>query len=280
MGRELDYEEVKSIFEQEGCELLSEKYEGYKIKLRYRCNCGNISETFLGNFKKGSKCRKCGNKKIRESRTLLYKYVKKEFENEGCVLLSKVYINGKTDLSYICNCGNKSKIKFGDFFQGRRCKKCGVFKARKKQAHSYEKVKDIFEQNGCKLLSKEYENAHILLDYICECGNKAKISLNHFQQGRRCKKCGIEKRTGENNFNYNPNLSDEYRIDRRLLPGYKDWVKNVYKRDYWTCQKCKTRKDNNGKYKEIHAHHIENYADNIDMITDEFARNIELQRNY
>jgi hypothetical protein len=51
----------------------------------------------------------------------------------------------------------------------------------------------------------------------------------------------------------NPNLTDEDRAYGRNIPGYKDWVKSVYKRDNHTCQCC-------GSKKKLHAHHIRDYA--------------------
>lgn len=49
----------------------------------------------------------------------------------------------------------------------------------------------------------------------------------------------------------------------RLLRGCKEnrtWVKSVYKRDFWTCQKCGI------KGGILEAHHINNFADNPDVI--------------
>jgi hypothetical protein len=54
----------------------------------------------------------------------------------------------------------------------------------------YDFVKKFFEDNGCKLLSTEYKNARTHLDYICSCGNKAKIVFCSFRAGNRCRKCG------------------------------------------------------------------------------------------
>jgi hypothetical protein len=43
------------------------------------------------------------------------------------------------------------------------------------------------------LLSTKYKGSHEKLDYICNCGRRAKISWTNFQQGIRCKKCAVEK---------------------------------------------------------------------------------------
>ena len=93
--------------------------------------------------------------------------------------------------------------------------------------------------------------------YRCSCGNIGKIKFNHFQAGHRCRKCGIEKQSGENNWNYNPYLTDEDRKKNRMNdPLYHIWRTGVYGRDYFACQKCIQK----GVY--LNAHHVENYSIN------------------
>ncbi len=106
------------------------------------------------------------------------------------------------------------------------------------------------------------------MKYKCVCGNISKIIFNNFRKQQKCKKCGIKKMSGKNNYGYNPNLTDKDRENRRRINGYKQWIKNVYKKDNWTCKKCKTKKDNNNKYKKINAHHIEGYAENKELRMD------------
>lgn len=66
-------------------------------------------------------------------------------------------------------------------------------KLRAKLAFKYEDVKSFFEKEGCRLLSTEYINARTKLEYICSCGNRAKIVFESFKVGNRCKKCGTQK---------------------------------------------------------------------------------------
>lgn len=58
---------------------------------------------------------------------------------------------------------------------------------------SYDYMKTSFERHSCVLLSTEYVNSNIKLDYICSCGNRSSIIFNSFQQGTRCMKCRQEK---------------------------------------------------------------------------------------
>lgn len=119
-------EEVQNIFIDGGCLLLSTEYNNAKQKLKYICSCGNDkAEINLSHFKSGERCMKCG---IEKTKLGLHKYdywfVKKTFEEYGCMLLSTTYEDTEQSLEYLCKCGEKSKIKFHNFLSGQRCRKC------------------------------------------------------------------------------------------------------------------------------------------------------------
>lgn len=192
IGKKYTYEQVKEIFDRENCKLLENNYLNNKQKLKYQCQCGNISSTILSRFIKHSnhKCPKCG-KKIKYT----YEEVKNIFEQGGCKLLSTKYENCyKQKLNYICTCGKESKISLRMFQRGSRCRECGYKKVGDKKRYSYEEVKKFFEDNGCTLLEEKYLSSQQKLNYICVCGRKSKIQLNNFLYGQRCIKCGIKKR--------------------------------------------------------------------------------------
>ena len=67
-----------------------------------------------------------------------------------------------------------------------------------------------------------------------------------------CYKCGIEKRSGENNPKWNPNITDEERRIKRNYHEYSEWRSEIYKRDGYTCICCKTKGC-------IEAHHLNGY---------------------
>lgn len=68
------------------------------------------------------------------------------------------------------------------------------------------------------------------------------------------------KYRGANSSCYNPNLTDEERINARHTPEYNEWRKKVFKRDNYTCQCCK---DNSGG--NLRAHHYINYSENKEL---------------
>lgn len=186
---------MKHIFKEQGCELLEEDYKNVHHLMEYSCNCGNISKISFSHFKKGHRCRKCGNKKIQEGLSYEHKEVKEYFLDNDCELLEETYINNYTLMKYICNCGNTSKITFSNFKQGHRCTRCGG-----SEKLTLEYVYNCFKDEGCELLEKKYINCQEPMKYKCKCGDMSKISFSNFQKGRRCMTCGISKITGDNHY--------------------------------------------------------------------------------
>ena len=256
MSKKHTFEYVKEYFEEQGCELLEEEYKNARFKMKYKCNCGNISETIFNNFKKGSRCSKCGG-----SKKLTFKYVQQFFNDHGCELLEKEYKNNKIPLKYRCKCGNISIIKFDNFKRGQRCIKCNG-----REKHTLEYVKQYFKNQGCELLEGKYINNSTLMKYKCLCGNISEIVFKSFRAGNKCMKCAIKNRSGENSSLWNPNLTNEERETNKTRVSdylYIKWRKKIYKRDNYICQKCSQR----GKI--LNAHHIEGYSENKDLRLEE-----------
>jgi len=191
--KKLTYEYVKNYFKEQGCELLEKEYIGSHSKMKYRCNCGNISEINFANFKLGKRCKKCSG-----SEKYTFEYVKQYFKERGCELLEKEYKNNITKMKYKCNCGNISKTVFSRFKRGGRCARCN---GTEKLTFKY--VKDYFKKRGCELLEKEYKNTSTCMKYKCHCGNISNTTFRNIQQHKKCAKCnGTEKFTFEYVKNY------------------------------------------------------------------------------
>ena len=189
------------------------------------------------------------------TRRLSYDYVRSVFEERGCTLLSTEYKNNSTPLEYICSCGNITTTIFSNFSRGHKCVKCRSKAVSESRRFSISQVKEIFENGGCKLLSKEYKGSHLPLEYICNCGRKSTILLGNFQKGSRCRYCGYEKIRGENNYQWNPNKSE----GERNTPEYREWRRKVLIRDEYICQKC------GETYWSMTAHHVLNFKDNASL---------------
>lgn len=92
----------------------------------------------------------------------------------------------------------------------------------------YNYVYDCFKKQGCELLEKEYINCSTKMRYRCSCENISETTFAHFLTGKRCKKCGIEKRSGENSSNWI--------VDRQVVKENKQFrnkchimLRNFYK---------------------------------------------------
>lgn len=176
-------------------------------------------------------------------------------------------------------CSNECyKENIGQFFKGEDnpnynrgkfiCEQCGKEFKRIKSANRGNHVfcsRQCYEDyNRQKGRSKEVE----LNCPICNKVVKVWESRLKYTKDIYCSKaCAREgygrKYSGENSPSYNPNMTEEDRINQRKSYEYYSWRKSVYKRDNYTCQCCG---DNSGS--NLNAHHIINYMENEDLRTD------------
>ena len=99
---------------------------------------------------------------------------------------------------------------------------------------------------------------------ICYCGTCNKkielipslygVSKTHFCSKECVYMYNRHRYKGENNPNYNPNLSNEDREKSRHIPEYKQWVLDVYRRDKFKCVCC-----NDNSSGKLIAHHLNGY---------------------
>jgi hypothetical protein len=185
--------EVKKYFQDHGCELLAEEYVNNRHPLRYRCECGEISQIAFGDFKNGKRCSGCKSKRVSQAQLTPFLEVKKEFEKRGCVLLDESYYGAHDKLNYICKCGSRSRITFNNLKQRQFCKKCGIRKRAKSQMLDFSFIKNFFGEQDCILLTGEYKGKQTRLKYVCKCGEVAETTFHVFKKSRGCKKCGFKK---------------------------------------------------------------------------------------
>lgn len=153
MPPKLSIEKVKDIFKQESCILISESYYGIYDPLKYKCSCGSeaIHLITLENFKKGTRCTDCREKRRKTTNNTLYgvdyvtqnkdikekaitgiiisneekkhtiEELKEYYKNVDCELLETVYENNKTIMKFRCICGIIHSNRFIDFQVGKRC---------------------------------------------------------------------------------------------------------------------------------------------------------------
>lgn len=184
-------EYIAKQFANRGCELLG-KYKNKSIPVAFRCKCGRESTITYSSFRRGSYCMDCGGKRKHTTEE-----IRQLAESRGGELLSE-YTGAHSKITIRCKCGEIYTTVWSNFREGRECKKCGMKKMTESLSLDIITVATKFAEAGCKLLSDTYKsNAH-LLRYICSCGRESKITYGNFQQGQRCKACGLASRSGEN----------------------------------------------------------------------------------
>jgi hypothetical protein len=238
MGKKFTYEEVKSYFEEQGCELLSDTYVGNNVKLKYKCSFGHVSETEYRWFLQGKRCKTCSSKRK-------FDEIQSYFRENGCKLLSDKYLGHNFKLKYRCLCGEVAEITYGDFRKGHRCMKCG----REKLKYTYEEVKSYFEEQGCELLSDTYIGSTTKLKYRCICGNVSEIEYRNFRQGGRCKECSRKRANETNRKNHGGELyfqTDGFKTHRDLVCMEKYGVKSPLQNPTIKLQQEKTNLERYG----------------------------------
>jgi transposase-like protein len=128
------------------------------------------------------------------------------------------------------------------------------------------KVEDVIalvQSRECKFLDLVYVNQRVRLFYTCHCGYDHSTFLSNFKKGYSCAECKRQALKGEKNHNYNPNLTDEERLELgRYEEGYKSWRSKVFKKYGFSCDICSSKES--GK---LNAHHLNSYRDHPTMRT-------------
>lgn len=260
-----DFDYVYKYFQDNMCTLLEKEYKNANTKMKYKCECGNISEITFYSFKdKGSRCSVCRNNKIANK---IRKYniddVKDDFKRAGLILLEETYTNNLKPMNYICECGRKSKISYADFLNGNRCRKCGFEKSAIKQRFDFGYVDLECKKKGFKLLDRKYLGANHPMEVEClKCKKTSAKSFYWIRKGSKCAHCHLQENRGENHPSWNHSLTTEERITRRVYTEYQEWRSKVFKRDEYICRCCGVK---GGK---IVAHHLDGYNWCVEKRTD------------
>jgi hypothetical protein len=85
---------------------------------------------------------------------------------------------------------------------GQRCPTCARIKRGMLKRNTFQCVKRFIENEGYKLISKEYKNAHTKLQIKCPEEHRFEMKFNAFQQGQRCPECAIKRNNDLKRFDY------------------------------------------------------------------------------
>ncbi len=194
-------EEIKSIFEENNCALLTAEYKNTKQKLDYICECGKESKITLSHFLQGERCWECRSRKLREINS---KYnledAKDIFKENNCILLEDEFVNSLTPMRYICTCGRDSKTSLANFSKGVRCKQCAIDNFKGVNHPNWNPNLTQEERESGRNIEGYWEwrkQVYERDDYTCQCCEKVGGNLNahHLDSYDWCK----EKRTDVDN---------------------------------------------------------------------------------
>lgn len=175
----------------------------------------------------------------------------------------------------ICDCGNEKVVHGGNLTSG-MVKSCGCIQKKNIKGQKFGRLLVVNHDHTEKRGEKHYD---VYWNCICDCGNTKSVKVDHLLRGQ-VRSCGclalasaksklviINSKRGKAHHNYNNDLSDSERESRQInTKELKEWRKQVYKKDGYTCQKCGyNRRDGITKKRRLfHAHHIESWDNNLE----------------
>jgi hypothetical protein len=122
-------EYVHGVIEGFDCELLSEKYDGYRRPLEILFSCGHIQKSSLATFEHMKKkiCTKCKRKKIGDDRRSNPEKIVNLVESYGFIFkefIGEYKTVGKSYISYYCDKGHITTRSVNAFQRNPFCKEC------------------------------------------------------------------------------------------------------------------------------------------------------------
>lgn len=137
------YEQVKSIFEQNGFKLLEKQYQNNNKPMDCICSCGNRTRMRMSHVQEGRKCVKyCKPKILSNKFKTKDEEIKKVCEENGCKFIDSYIQNRRTRVKYVCKCGRDWEAYLCNFKRFPNCKKCGNLKVSGENCYMYDPNRD------------------------------------------------------------------------------------------------------------------------------------------
>ena len=138
------YDEVKDIFKQGGCELLSKEYINNFEPLIYRCSCRNISKIALRDFLVDVRCNECKPERIAEKLRTPRNVIEQFCSEHGFELVEIIPEQRRTRITHKClKCNNIHSQLWGNFQKCNTCRNCKrIASEEQKQLHFQSKKKN------------------------------------------------------------------------------------------------------------------------------------------
>lgn len=121
--KKLGLEVLQEIAKNRGGECLSEVYIDAGTKYLWKCAEGHLWEARARDVKRGSWCKKCGDKKSREAKKLGIEKMHRIAKERGGRCRSVIYVNKKTKLIWECSEGHQWEATPNNVLRGSWCPK-------------------------------------------------------------------------------------------------------------------------------------------------------------
>lgn len=217
-------EYITPFYEIEGFKVKpNQVYKNNKTKVELECPIGHDCAISFSQFNKGHRCGKCnGNAKFDYEEVRIY------IESvPGHKLKSKEYKGARKKILIECPEGHDFEVTFAHFKENSRCPFCSKY--RKKETSE---IKDYLKIDDYTLLESEYISAHVKMKMRCPCDHEFKMSWANYKAGYRCKKCFLNRMSGENHplWNFNRDDVSQHREIQSLAAPTKRSFRKIHNR--------------------------------------------------
>ena len=180
-----DIEQVREVYSNKGCTLITNEYRSANQKLDYICPNGHFHSMKFSHFKDNHKCPYCVGVSSPDIEFIREDMIKYDYR-----LLSSEYINNRSPLVYECPRGHIRVTNWSNWnSHGKRCKICfhednvGPNHGSWRGGISYDEYCDAWADKEYKLDLKERDGFRCQNPY-CSC-NGGVLCLHHIDYNKR-----------------------------------------------------------------------------------------------
>jgi len=184
--------DLRRIARERGGRLLSRRYLGDAVKLRYRCAEGHEWLQAPTHTKAGKWCPTCGARRggaIRRARN--YERLRAVVAKRSGRILSDTYVNSRTKMRFRCARGHEWDAAPNSIMQGTWCKRCASIDS---PAHEVarqrvsRRLSGAARRRGGEMISP-YRGSHALHRFRCAAGHVWSAKPESIDAGVWCPKC-------------------------------------------------------------------------------------------
>lgn len=260
--KRLDTEKVRMKLEEiDPNAVMLGEYKNNITKIKMKCKvCNSIYYKDYAHLRRGQTCKRCNLQKRHAQNRHTLQELKNRLKdiNKDIEIIDCEYSNNKKPLK--CKCNKCERIIYKSWnvlSKGVGCEHCFNAIRGSSRRKTIDEIKLELNENhkNLVLLSNNYINNKHPLIFLCKaCGNVFEKRYDDIIGGHGCTLCGVKKRSGKNHPNYNSNITDEERIERREQNRLRPIRVEAFKRDGYRCKIC------NKKGGTLNAHHLDGYS--------------------